>query len=86
MAMFEISLMCPEDRVEHLSDALAALDSAGILRTTPAERSLRIAWPDPLPEDIAQQVAAAHAKQNLGVPHDQVLAELGYAKSDTGIE
>ena len=30
MAMFEISLMCPEDRVEHLSDALAALDALSV--------------------------------------------------------
>ena len=28
--MFEISLMCPEDRVEHLSDALAALDALSV--------------------------------------------------------
>lgn len=65
---------------------LAALDSAGILHTTPAERSLRIAWPDPLPEDLTQQVAAATAKQNLGVPQSQLLAELGYTNADAGIE
>jgi len=65
---------------------LAALDSAGILNTTPAQRSLRIAWPDPLPEDLTQQVAAAAAKQSLGVPQSQVLAELGYTPADTGIE
>lgn len=65
---------------------LAALDSLGILHTTPAERALRIAWPDPLPQDLTQQVAAAQAKQNLGIPHAQVLAELGYAPADPGIE
>jgi len=30
MAMFELSLMCPEDRVEHLSDALDALDALSV--------------------------------------------------------
>ncbi|MCB9840478.1 MAG: phage portal protein [Phycisphaeraceae bacterium] len=65
--------------------ALAALDAAGILRTTPAERSLRLAWPDPLPPDLTQEIAAAKAKQDLGIPRDQILAELGYAP-DNGIE
>ncbi len=30
MALFELSLMCPEDRVEHLSDALDALDALSV--------------------------------------------------------
>jgi ribosomal protein L11 methyltransferase len=30
MAMFELSLMCPEDRVERLSDALDALDALSV--------------------------------------------------------
>jgi ribosomal protein L11 methyltransferase len=30
MAMFELSLMCPEDRVEQLSDALDALDALSV--------------------------------------------------------
>lgn len=30
MVMFELSLMCPEDRVEHLSDALDALDALSV--------------------------------------------------------
>lgn len=30
MAMFELSLMCPEDRVEHLSDALDALGALSV--------------------------------------------------------
>ena len=30
MAMFELSLMCPEDRVEHLSEALDALDALSV--------------------------------------------------------
>ena len=30
MAMFELSMMCPEDRVEHLSDALDALDALSV--------------------------------------------------------
>jgi ribosomal protein L11 methyltransferase len=30
MALFELSLMCPEDRVEHLSEALDALDALSV--------------------------------------------------------
>ena len=30
MALFELSMMCPEDRVEHLSDALDALDALSV--------------------------------------------------------
>lgn len=30
MAMFELSLLCPEDRVEHLGDALEALDAQSV--------------------------------------------------------
>lgn len=64
---------------------LTALDSAGILRTDPRDRGVKLIWPDPLPEDLREQAAAARAKQDLGVPPERVLAELGYAPADPGI-
>lgn len=64
---------------------LTALDRAGILRTDPRDRDVRLVWPDPLPEDLREQAAAARAKQELGVPPERVLAELGYAPADPGI-
>lgn len=64
---------------------LAALDATGTLRTSIADRGVRLVWPDPLPEDLSESVAAARAKRELGVPEERVLAELGYAPSDPGI-
>lgn len=64
---------------------LEALDHLGVLHTTPADRSVRLTWPDPLPEDLRELLAAAEAKVRLGVPKDRVLAELGYAPTDPGI-
>lgn len=64
---------------------LTALDSAGVLRTEPADRAVKLVWPDPLPEDVLESVAAARAKRELGVPDERVLAELGYAASDPGV-
>lgn len=64
---------------------LAALDEAGVLKTDPRDRGVRLAWRDPLPEDVSDEVAAARAKTELGVPNERVLAELGYAPTDPGI-
>jgi hypothetical protein len=64
---------------------LQALDHAGILRTESRDRNIRLVWADPIPEDIRDQVASARAKQDLGVPPDRVLAELGYGPSDPGV-
>ncbi len=64
---------------------LRALDEAGVLRTDPRDRGVRLAWRDPLPEDIRDEVAAARAKSDLGVPSERVLAELGYAPADPGV-
>lgn len=65
---------------------LAALDAAGILRTSPADRGVRLVWPDPLPEDLHEATLAARAKADLGVDRRRVLAELGYADADPGIQ
>lgn len=64
---------------------LAALDEAGVLKTDPRDRGVRLAWRDPLPEDVSDEVAAARAKTELGVPGERVLAELGYAPTDPGV-
>jgi hypothetical protein len=64
---------------------LAALDQLGIFRTDPSERTVRVEWPDPLPKDERDQLAAAKTKLDLGVPRDRLLAELGYAAADPGV-
>jgi hypothetical protein len=64
---------------------LEALDSLGILNTDPADRGVKLVWPDPLPEDLSEAAAAARAKRELGVPEERVLAELGYTGADQGV-
>ncbi|MCC6660859.1 MAG: phage portal protein [Phycisphaerales bacterium] len=64
---------------------LRALDHAGVLRTDERDRGVRLEWPDPLPADLTDQVAAARAKADLGVPRERVLAELGYPPTDPGV-
>ncbi len=64
---------------------LGALDSAGVLRTDPADRGVRVQWPDPLPHEPREEADAAKAKLELGVPRERVLAELGYTPSDPGV-
>ncbi len=65
---------------------LDALNDAGILRTSPADRGVRIEWPDPLPRDEKELLDAARTKLELGVPRERVLSELGYSPADPGIE
>jgi Phage portal protein, SPP1 Gp6-like len=57
---------------------LEALDHLDILKTSEQEREVRIEWPDPLPRDERQTLAAAQQKLDLGVPRSIVLSELGY--------
>jgi len=64
---------------------LKAFDAAGALRTTPAERRVRLEWSDPIPEDVREQVLAAKAKAELGVPTDRVLESLGEGAADAGV-
>jgi hypothetical protein len=70
---------------EASSLALAALDWAGILRTRPADRGVRIEWPEPLPVEERDRVLAAEGKARLGVPRDRVLAELGYDSQNASV-
>lgn len=65
--------------------ALGALDHFGVLDIPPGARGVKLAWPDPLPTDLREQVLAAQAKSNLGVSSERVLAELGYAPNDPGV-
>src|SRR6185436_17275137 len=64
---------------------LTALDSAGILKTDPRDRGIKLIWPDPLPEDLHEAALAAKTKADLGVSRDRVLAEMGYGNADAGI-
>ncbi len=64
---------------------LNALDSAGVLNTAPADRGVRIQWPDPLPHEPREEAQAAESKVKLGVPRERILAELGYAPNDPGV-
>ncbi|MEL7472771.1 MAG: phage portal protein [Planctomycetota bacterium] len=73
--------------VESMSGlVLGALDAAGIVRTTPGERGVRIGWPDPVPQDVRERIASAMAKRDLGLPDERVLAELGESSADAGID
>jgi ribosomal protein L11 methyltransferase len=72
MAMFELSLMCPEDRVEHLSDALDALDALSVSvedadAQTDAEQALFGEPGMPAPKDGWQRsrVTALFADESL---------------------
>jgi hypothetical protein len=65
---------------------LAALDHAGVLRTSASDRGVRIEWPDPIPTDDRERVLAAEGKARLGVPAERVLSELGYSETDAGVE
>nr|WP_315488022.1 50S ribosomal protein L11 methyltransferase [uncultured Rhodoferax sp.] len=70
--MFELSLMCPEDRVEHLSDALDALDALSVSvedadAQTDAEQALFGEPGMPAPKDGWQRsrVTALFANESL---------------------
>ena len=62
------------------------LDRTGALRTRPADRKVEINWPSPLPADDGEQLRNALTKRELGVPDEQVLAELGYGRNAAVIE
>lgn len=58
---------------------LHAADAHNLFPNAPEERTVRLDWPDPLPASESQQLQNAQLKLALGVPRDQLLAELGYA-------
>lgn len=57
---------------------LHAADVFGLLPNSPSERKIRLDWPSALPENDTQRLRDAQAKIKLGIPREQVLAELGY--------
>jgi len=65
---------------------LEALDAAGVFPTAPSEREIRLDWPDPLPVDERSRLRGALLKRELGVEQREVIEELGYARSDGGVE
>lgn len=64
---------------------LLALDRAGALPTSESDRAVRLQWQDPLPLDERARLNAALLKRDLGVPTAELLAELGYARTDAGV-
>jgi hypothetical protein len=54
------------------------LDTAGVYRTSEAERDVEVVFGSPLPEDVMEKLKEAQIKRELGVPPEQVLRELGY--------
>ncbi len=65
---------------------LKAMDGAGVFRTSPEERRVRVEWPDPLPQMEQERLDAAVTKRELGVPGERVLDDLGLAPTaDVGV-
>jgi hypothetical protein len=61
---------------------LAMLNTAGIYRTTEADRDVNVVFPNPLPEDTMDKLKEAQIKKELGVSTEQVLKELGYENQE----
>lgn len=59
---------------------LHAADVGGVLPNRPEERRVRLDWPTPFPDSEKQQLQNALAKKEIGVPTEQLLAELGYGE------
>jgi len=57
---------------------LLALDKMGIYPNQPEEREVEIHWPSPLPENLTEKLNEAKLKQEIGVPTEQIMKELGY--------
>jgi hypothetical protein len=64
---------------------LGVLDMAGVLETRDEDRGVTLAWGDVLPPDLRVTAEETRIKQELGVPSEQLLAELGYAGADGGV-
>jgi hypothetical protein len=57
------------------------LDVTNIYPNTRDERIFDVIFPSPLPENTLEKLNEAKLKQELGVPAEQVLRELGYEKN-----
>jgi hypothetical protein len=65
---------------------LMALDTRGVHRTQPGERSVQVQWPEMLLPGTQELIRAVEIKKQLGVSDDTLLRELGYASGDPGIQ
>ncbi len=65
---------------------LETLDFTGALPTQRRDRDVRVEWPETLPQRELERVQAAEIKERLGVPAEQLRAELGYSPLDPGVE
>jgi hypothetical protein len=61
---------------------LHALDVTGVLPNRPEDRRIKLHWPSPLPENQDRRLREAQMKLQIGVPRQQVLAELGYQEDE----
>jgi hypothetical protein len=61
---------------------LSMLDTAGVYKTSEADREVDVVFSSPLPENVMEKLQEAQIKKELGVPTEQVLRELGYEKSE----
>lgn len=67
--------------IEQLCELIMhAADVTGVLPNRPEDRRVRLDWPTPFPDSEKQQLQNALAKKELGVPTEQLLAELGYGE------
>ncbi len=57
---------------------LHAFDKLEIFPNEPEEREIEINWPGPLPENLLEKLQEAKLKQDIGVPTEKILQELGY--------
>ncbi|MGB8227116.1 MAG: phage portal protein, partial [Sedimentisphaerales bacterium] len=57
------------------------LDVTNIYPNTKDERIFDVIFPSPLPENMLEKLNEAKLKQELGVPAEQILRELGYEKN-----
>ena len=54
------------------------LDQTGVFPTSESDREISLEWPSVLPNDLGEQLRNAQIKQQLGIPTEQILTELGY--------
>jgi hypothetical protein len=63
---------------------LDILDRLNVYKTGYGDREVDIGFPSPLPENMMEKLKEAQVKKELGVPTEQVLAELGYEGTGKG--
>ena len=61
---------------------LECFDRAGIYRTDISEREVEVCFPNPMPQETLEKLQEAKIKEELGVPRNIILSELGYQSND----